>query len=95
MRLVATGFNRGSRGVSLARWKVRNGHLKMVTGKIFPRAMGSDFSGTVTRCEPGDAVFGLARLKESGALGPTARKFLRAIFNRQLKPTVCARNARL
>jgi NADPH:quinone reductase-like Zn-dependent oxidoreductase len=57
-------------------WKVRNGDLKMVTGKSFPRAMGSDFSGRVlavgpgvTRFEPGDAVFGLARLKESGALG--------------------------
>lgn len=57
-------------------WKVRNGHLKMVTGKKFPRAMGSDFSGTVisvgpgvTRFKAGDAVFGLARIKESGALG--------------------------
>ena len=57
-------------------WKVRNGYLKMVTGKAFPRAMGSDFSGTVisigtgvTRFQPGDAVFGLARIKESGALG--------------------------
>ncbi|WWL67680.1 alcohol dehydrogenase catalytic domain-containing protein [Burkholderia pseudomallei] len=57
-------------------WKVRNGYLKMVTGKVFPRAMGSDLSGTVisvgpdvTRFKPGDAVFGLARLKESGALG--------------------------
>jgi NADPH:quinone reductase-like Zn-dependent oxidoreductase len=57
-------------------WKVRNGHLKMVTGRAFPRAMGSDFSGTVisigpgvTRVKPGDAVFGLARIKESGALG--------------------------
>ncbi|MEI7254851.1 NAD(P)-dependent alcohol dehydrogenase [Dickeya dadantii] len=57
-------------------WKVRNGYLKMVTGKAFPRAMGSDFSGTVmavgpdvTRFKPGDAVFGLARLRESGALG--------------------------
>jgi NADPH:quinone reductase-like Zn-dependent oxidoreductase len=57
-------------------WKVRNGYLKMITGKVFPRAMGSDFSGTVisvgpgvTRFKPGDAVFGLARLKESGALG--------------------------
>ncbi|NVD72278.1 NAD(P)-dependent alcohol dehydrogenase [Duganella sp. BJB1802] len=57
-------------------WKVRNGHLKMVTGRVFPRAMGSDFSGTVisigsgvTRFKPGDAVFGLARIKESGALG--------------------------
>lgn len=57
-------------------WKVRNGYLKMVTGKVFPRAMGSDFSGTVisvgpdvTRFKPSDAVFGLARIKESGALG--------------------------
>lgn len=57
-------------------WKVRNGALKMVTGKTFPRAMGGDFSGTViavgagvTRCKPGDAVFGLARIKESGAFG--------------------------
>lgn len=57
-------------------WKVRNGHLKWVTGKSFPRAMGSDFSGTVigvgpgvTRFKAGDAVFGLARLKESGAFG--------------------------
>ncbi len=57
-------------------WKVRNGYLNMVTGKVFPRAMGSDFSGTVisvgsdvTRFKPGDAVFGLARIKESGALG--------------------------
>lgn len=57
-------------------WKVRNGDLKMVTGKSFPRAMGSDFSRTVmavgpgvTRFKPGDAVFGLARLKESGACG--------------------------
>jgi NADPH:quinone reductase-like Zn-dependent oxidoreductase len=56
-------------------WKVRNGYLKMVTGKVFPRAMGSDFSGTVisvgpgvTRFKPDDAVFGLARIKESGAL---------------------------
>jgi NADPH:quinone reductase-like Zn-dependent oxidoreductase len=57
-------------------WKVRNGHLKMVTGKIFPRAMGSDFSGAViavgagvTRFKVGDAVFGLAQIKNCGALG--------------------------
>lgn len=67
-------------------WKVRNGYLKMITGKVFPRAMGSDFSGIVvsvgsgvTRFKPGDAVFGLARLKESGALGEgvvTSESFL-------------------
>lgn len=56
-------------------WKQRNGEVKMVTGKRFPRALGMDLSGTViavghgvTRFAPGDAVFGLARFKESGAL---------------------------
>lgn len=57
-------------------WKLRQGVMKLVTGRAFPRAMGMDFSGTViavgagvTRFRPGDAVFGLARFKESGALG--------------------------
>ncbi|QND56165.1 NAD(P)-dependent alcohol dehydrogenase [Mesorhizobium huakuii] len=57
-------------------WKVRNGALKMVTGKTFPRALGSDFSGTVTSVGPGvsrvkvgDAVFGLAPIKDGGAIG--------------------------
>ncbi|MBL3960929.1 NAD(P)-dependent alcohol dehydrogenase [Burkholderia sp. KCJ3K979] len=57
-------------------WKLRNGQMKIVTGKTFPRAMGMDFSGTVIGVGPGvkqykagDAVFGLARFKESGALG--------------------------
>ncbi|WP_038931746.1 NAD(P)-dependent alcohol dehydrogenase [Bradyrhizobium japonicum] len=57
-------------------WKVRDGYLKMMTGKTFPRAMGSDFSGTVisvgagvTRFKPGDAVFGMAQIKDGGALG--------------------------
>ncbi|MER5806262.1 NAD(P)-dependent alcohol dehydrogenase [Streptomyces mirabilis] len=55
-------------------WKLRQGQLKMMTGRSFPRAMGSDFSGVVgavspdvTRFKPGDEVFGIARLKESGA----------------------------
>lgn len=57
-------------------WKVRNGALKMVTGKKFPRTMGSDFSGTVTAIGPGvsrvkvgDAVFGLVPIKDGGAIG--------------------------
>ncbi|UVC16022.1 NAD(P)-dependent alcohol dehydrogenase [Mesorhizobium onobrychidis] len=57
-------------------WKVRNGYLKMVTGKRFPRALGSDFSGAVisvglgvTRFKPGDAVFGSVQIKDGGALG--------------------------
>ncbi|MGO7591289.1 NAD(P)-dependent alcohol dehydrogenase [Rhizobium leguminosarum] len=57
-------------------WKLRAGRMKIVTGRAFPRAMGMDISGTVisvgegvTRFKTGDAVFGLARFKESGALG--------------------------
>lgn len=57
-------------------WKVRNGLMKIITGRAFPRPMGMDFSGTViavgpgsTRFKPGDAVFGMARLKQSGAFG--------------------------
>ncbi|MFK4530003.1 D-arabinose 1-dehydrogenase-like Zn-dependent alcohol dehydrogenase [Bradyrhizobium japonicum] len=57
-------------------WKVRNGYLKMVTGKKFPRAMGSDFSGIVTAVgagvtcfKIGDPVFGMAQIKHGGALG--------------------------
>jgi NADPH:quinone reductase-like Zn-dependent oxidoreductase len=63
-------------GINPIDWKVRQGNLKMLMGKSFPRAMGSDFSGTVlavgagvTRLKPGDSVFGLSRLKESGRLG--------------------------
>jgi NADPH:quinone reductase-like Zn-dependent oxidoreductase len=57
-------------------WKVRNGYLKMVTGRKFPRAMGSDFSGIVTaigagvtRFKVSDPVFGMAQIKDGGALG--------------------------
>lgn len=57
-------------------WKLRNGLMKIVTGRAFPRAMGMDFSGTVisagpgvTRFKPGDAVFGMARFKQCGAFG--------------------------
>jgi NADPH:quinone reductase-like Zn-dependent oxidoreductase len=55
-------------------WKLRLGQLKMMTGRDFPRAMGSDFAGIVsavgpdvTQFRPGDQVYGMARLKESGA----------------------------
>ncbi|PQP04124.1 alcohol dehydrogenase [Pseudomonas frederiksbergensis] len=57
-------------------WKLRSGQMKIVTGRTLPRAMGMDFSGTilsvgpgVKRLKVGDAVFGLARFKESGAFG--------------------------
>ncbi|MET0267683.1 MAG: NAD(P)-dependent alcohol dehydrogenase [Duganella sp.] len=60
-------------------WKLRQGEMKIVTGKRFPRAMGMDLSGTVTAVGPGvtrfkvgDAVFGQARFKQCGALGEAA-----------------------
>jgi len=60
-------------------WKVRSGYLKMITGKKFPRAMGSDISGIVTAVGPGvarfkrgDAVFGSVKTQDGGALGEAA-----------------------
>lgn len=57
-------------------WKLRQGELKFLTGRKFPRAMGSDFAGRIRAAGPGvtdfkagDEVFGIARLKESGAFG--------------------------
>lgn len=57
-------------------WKMRDGMMKFMTGRSFPRGMGMDLSGVVTaigegvtRFAVGDAVFGLARFKQTGALG--------------------------
>lgn len=55
-------------------WKIRNGDMKFLTGRKFPRGMGADFSGVVeavgdgvTEFEPGDAVLGSVPMKRSGA----------------------------
>jgi NADPH:quinone reductase-like Zn-dependent oxidoreductase len=53
---------------------IRNGAMKMVTGRTFPRGMGYDFAGIVeaigddvTRLRVGDEVLGGAPIKWSGA----------------------------
>jgi len=58
-------------------WKIRNGDMKMLTGSKFPRAMGTDFAGTVEAVgsnvadlKPGDAVVGTVPMKSSGAFAP-------------------------
>jgi len=58
-------------------WKIRGGDMKILTGSKFPRAMGSDFAGTVeavgpkvTDLKPGDAVVGTVPMKASGAFAP-------------------------
>lgn len=58
-------------------WKIRSGDMKLMTGSKFPRAMGTDFAGTVeavgakvTRLKPGDSVVGTVSMKSSGAFAP-------------------------
>ncbi|MBM9510127.1 NADP-dependent oxidoreductase [Actinacidiphila acididurans] len=55
-------------------WQIRNGEMKMVTGRSFPRGMGYDFAGVVeavgegvARLRAGDEVLGAAPLKAGGA----------------------------
>ena len=55
-------------------WKIRNGDMKMLIGSKFPRAMGTDFAGTVgavgskvSDLLSADAVVGTVPMKSSGA----------------------------
>ena len=55
-------------------WKIRNGAVKIMTGRRFPRGLGHDFAGTVvavgegvTRFRAGDEVLGVMSMKDSGA----------------------------
>ncbi|TCL80233.1 NADPH:quinone reductase-like Zn-dependent oxidoreductase [Curtobacterium sp. PhB142] len=55
-------------------WKIRNGEMRVMTGRRFPRGVGHEFAGVVeqvgegvTRFRAGDAVLGAARLQHAGA----------------------------
>ena len=76
-------------------WKMRNGEMKLMTGRSFPRAMGHDFAGVVeavgagvTRLKAGDAVLGVARFRQAGAFAEMVTAQEKAVV---LKP--CGWNA--
>jgi NADPH:quinone reductase-like Zn-dependent oxidoreductase len=55
-------------------WKVRQGMLKLLTGRKFPRILGSDFAGEVVEAgngdsqfKPGDRVYGFVDYLKGGA----------------------------
>ncbi|MFG1607753.1 NADP-dependent oxidoreductase [Actinoplanes sp. NPDC049265] len=55
-------------------WKMRNGEMRLMTGRTFPRGVGNDFAGVVvavgagvTRFRAGDAVLGGTNLRTPGA----------------------------
>ena len=55
-------------------WNIRQGAMKFMTGKKFPRGMGQDFSGVIERVgsgvkrfRAGDEVFGSTPFKTSGS----------------------------
>ncbi|MCP3446117.1 NAD(P)-dependent alcohol dehydrogenase [Bradyrhizobium sp. CCGUVB14] len=60
-------------------WKLRRGAMKVVTGRRFPKGMGTDFAGIVTEVgskviniKVGDEVFGTVDFKKSGAFAEAA-----------------------
>src|SRR5215467_12931040 len=59
-------------------WKIRQGTMKFMTGRKFPRGMGQDFSGVIERIgagvrrfRVGDEVFGSTPVKTSGSFAET------------------------
>lgn len=56
-------------------WRIRQGYLKIITGRKFPRGMGMEFAGIVTEggsdqpFKVGDEVFGGLPLKTQGGFG--------------------------
>lgn len=57
-------------------WKIRNGDMKLMSGRGFPRGLGHDFAGTITKVgegvtgfRAGDEVLGAVGMKTAGAFG--------------------------
>jgi NADPH:quinone reductase-like Zn-dependent oxidoreductase len=68
---------------------MRNGELKLVTGRSFPRGMGHDFAGVVeavgagvTRLKAGDAVLGTAPFRRAGAFAEAVTAQEKAVVHK-------------
>ncbi|HXY55881.1 MAG TPA: NAD(P)-dependent alcohol dehydrogenase [Nitrospirota bacterium] len=74
-------------GVNPVDWKVRSGHLKIITGSAFPKILGNECAGEIAetgkqvkKFKRGDAVIGWPSVRRLGAFAEYGCVSERAIF---------------
>ena len=74
-------------GVNPVDWKVRSGHLKIMTGRAFPKILGNECAGEIAetgsqvkKFKRGDAVIGRPSVRRLGAFAEYACVSATAVF---------------